>query len=68
MAKKSQVKVKAKKPSTYAAVAGLAAGLAPLFPQYAALLSAVGVLAGTVGMFLPDPLDRTATRSEVEAP
>jgi hypothetical protein len=56
--KKSAVAVKAKKPSTYAAIGALAAGLAPLFPQYAALLAAAGVIAGTVGTFLPDPLDR----------
>lgn len=58
-----QVKAKAKKPSTYAAIAGLAAGLAPLFPQYAAALTALGVVAGTVGTFLPDPLT-----SRAEAP
>jgi hypothetical protein len=71
MAKKSQVKIKAHKPSTYAAIAGLAAGLAPLFPQYAAILAALGVVVGTVGVFLPDPLDRAANRgnpNEVEAP
>jgi hypothetical protein len=68
MAKKSQIKVKAKKPSTYAAISGLAGALAMMFPQYAHIAAGVGALAGVVGTFLPDPLDLAASRREVEAP
>lgn len=59
---KSHVAAKAQKPSTYAAISALAAGLAPLFPQYSAIIATVGILAGTVGTLMP------ATRAEVEAP
>jgi hypothetical protein len=48
-----QIKAKASKPSSWAAISGLAAGLAPLFPQYQAALAAIGLIAGTVGTFMP---------------
>jgi len=55
-----QVKAKAQKPSTYAAISGLAAGLAPLFPQYAPFIAAVGLVAGAVGTFKGVPAESEA--------
>ncbi len=63
----AQVAAKAQKPSTYAAVSGLAAGLGPvlaaLFPAHTAVIlaaaSAVGVIAGAVGTFKGVPVEPT---------
>lgn len=68
MAKKSQIKVKAKKPSTYAALSAVLGGLAGVLPQYGVLLGSLAVLVGGLGTVLPDPLDLAASRREVEAP